>query len=104
MNNEKRKHPRYPLDVKVNSIQYGFATSKDLSEGGICLIAEEPFEVGSMISLSFFLPDDGGEIAAICRVMWNRKVSEHFYENGVRFWDIEDAEMEKLNSFFDSQP
>ena len=99
MNAEKRTFPRIPLDVKINSDKYGFATTKDISEGGICLIADQLFEKGAMMRLNFLLPDGGSEIVALGKVRWSRKASEHLYENGVSFWHIEDEDRKKLNSF-----
>ena len=92
MNTEKRRLPRLPLDVEVNYLGKAFAHSKDISEGGLCLISEEALKPGDFITLLFHLPPDGEKISAYGKVMWNKKVSENMFESGVNFWDIKDIE------------
>ena len=53
MAGDQRRAPRVPIDVRVNYDFDAIAHTKDISEGGICLITEHPLTEGKMISLVF---------------------------------------------------
>lgn len=95
--------PRLPLDVQVNCDGNKFVYSKNISESGIALISEEDFPVGKFIQMQFFLPEDGGQITAYGKVVRSAVASEHYFEIGVSFWDIEDSDRDTLKSFFTKQ-
>ena len=87
MASDGRKFPRISLDVLVNYETNAIAHTKDMSEGGVCLITDKKMTVGKMLSLGFYLPNNV-EIKAIGKVCWCRPASENLMESGVEFWDI----------------
>jgi hypothetical protein len=55
MHDSRRRHPRIDLSVVVNCDKTYTAQSKDISEGGMCLVADERMESGRMLDLRFYL-------------------------------------------------
>ena len=98
MSDNNRKLPRIPLDVRVNC-DYN-AHTRDISEGGVCLITDVQMEEKRIIQLAFILPEQSEEIQAFGKVMWSRKATENLFENGVSFWEIGDKDKVKINDFF----
>ena len=97
---EKRKAPRLPLDVEVNSTQNALARSKNISEGGLCLISENAMENGKIYNLLFHMPVSEEPVQALGKVVRVEKVSEHFYEYGITFWEIKETDREKIRAYF----
>jgi hypothetical protein len=101
MGTEKRTHPRLPIDVEVDLRGRALARSRNISREGICLISEDVQEVGKILNLSFFLPGVPAPVKAYAKVMWVKAVSEHYFEFGLKFWDIDPDEERLLNDYFD---
>lgn len=99
---DKRKFPRLPLEVQVNYKENGFANSKDISSGGICLITEEALEKGKIYKLSFTFPGESDRFDCLGKVMRSKQASEHLHEAGLSFWDIEKSLQKKIDSYFAS--
>jgi Tfp pilus assembly protein PilZ len=95
MPNDKRLSPRVTLDVQVNYASRAIAHAKDISQGGICLVTEEPLTKGKIFSLSFNLPGQDRSLNCFGKVMWSRPASSNLHENGISFWDI-DSKIQKL--------
>ena len=85
---DKRRSPRVPLDVHVNFAFDAIAHTKDISEGGVCIISESKLEVGKFLNLVFRLPDRDLDVQVIGKIMWSKQSSQSYFENGVQFWDI----------------
>jgi len=100
MDTEKRQLPRLPLDVEVNYSSRAIARSKDISEGGICLISEEELQTEDYLTLVFHIPPSDEKVEAYGKVMWSKKASEHLFESGINFWDIDETDLEKIRSYF----
>ena len=100
---DQRRAPRLPLDVRVNYSFDAIAHSKDISEGGICLITEEELAAGKMLNIQFILPENERKIQAIGKIMWCRKATEHYYESGIEFWDIADKDKEAIKRYLDGK-
>ena len=99
MAENQRRSPRVPIDVRVNYDFNAIAHSKDISDGGICLITEQPLAEGKMIALVFQLPGVAQPIESVGKVMWSRKATEHLHESGVSFWDIKEKEHFEIKRF-----
>ena len=95
--------PRIPLDVQVNCDGNKFLYSKNLSETGIALLSDIDFPLNKIIQMKFFLPGEGGEVSAFGKVVRTAEASEHFFEIGISFWDIEDDDRKILEDFFKKQ-
>ena len=103
MADKQKRSPRIPLDVKVNCDFDAIAHSKDISEGGICLITEQSLEEGKMLNLVFQLPDRTRPIESFGKVMWCKKAIEYLFENGVSFWDIKEKEHLEIKKYLENQ-
>lgn len=91
MSDNRRSSPRAPLDVTVNCGTQAIAHTKDISEGGLCLITSEPLDQGKMIHLAFGLPGQTGTVTAFAKVAWSRKASTQYYSAGLEFWQIDET-------------
>lgn len=109
---EKRKYPRLTLNVGVEyKILKGFefesttTQSKNISAGGICIIALDKFEVGSSLSLKFSLPELDKPINAAGRVVWIEEFSvgdvssSKAYDAGIEFIHIQEEDREKISQY-----
>lgn len=104
MSDERRIHPRLPLDVEVNFKDRGFARSKDISVGGICVICEDELALDTIINLAFTVPETGEKFHAFAKCQWQRPSEQgNFVEHGFEFWHIEDDAQEILENFLASQ-
>ena len=108
VNFEKRKHPRFSVDLPV---EYGRADVSDkqghatnASEGGLLLYLPEQIEIGKHLRLKVFFTM-GPELHAVetlVEVVW---VDIHLgqdwgdYRTGVRFAEISAEDMSKLKNF-----
>ncbi len=106
MKTKKRLFPR--IDVTITIKQVGNAVN--ISEGGTCILADNPLPIGSRIDLELLLSDSPGvegKSSDTARlegtVVW-LKYSELFnkYEIGVKFTDTHDGDKEKIKSFVES--
>lgn len=89
MQDNRRRHPRVDLDVQVNCDRHYSAQSKDVSEGGMCLVFEEEMETGRMLDLRFSLPGSSKQIHVFGKVQWSRGTDDGRFATGVSFWNIE---------------
>jgi c-di-GMP-binding flagellar brake protein YcgR len=111
VNFEKRKHPRFSVDLPVGYSQadlfgdQGHATNA--SEGGLLLYLPEQIGIGNHLRLKLFFTM-GSELNAIetlVEVVW---VDVHLgkdwgdHRTGVRFVEISAEDMDKLKSFLRS--
>lgn len=92
MSDNRRASPRVSLDVVVNCGQNAIAHSRDISEGGLCLIVEQPMESGKMLHLSLTLPGQSRRIDSFGKVAWSRKAMTQHHLVGVQFWEIKEAD------------
>jgi hypothetical protein len=97
---DQRKFPRKTLDVMVNYKKMHYARSKDISKGGICLIVDEQLESAGYLNLVFFLPNKE-EIKALGKIKWCKKISESYFECGVEFFQLNDLETKKIESYLE---
>ena len=111
VNFEKRKHPRFSVDLPVEysraDLPADHARAMNASEGGLLLYLPEQMEIGNPLRLKLFFTM-GSELNAIetlVEVVW---VDVHVgkdwgdYRTGVRFVEISTEEMDKLKSFLRS--
>lgn len=109
---EKRKFPRLPLNVgvkyeiskltvsKKKSIQ-----TKNISSGGICIVALEEIAEGTIIDFTFALPNDDKIINAKGKIVWIKEFSvgdennNKAYDLGVEFIQISKSDREKINQY-----
>ena len=111
VNFEKRKHPRFDVNLPIEYVRSDLVTSRgealNASEGGLLLYLPEKMEIGQHLSLKLFF-SSGSELKTIetlVKVVW---MDFHLGENrgdyraGVMFIDISPGDMEKLRNFLQS--
>ena len=111
VNFEKRKHPRFSVDLPVEYsradlfVEHAYAINA--SEGGLLLYLPDQMEIGNHLRLKLFFTM-GSELNAVetlVAVVW---VDLHpgkdwgDYRTGVRFVEISTGDMEKLMGFLRS--
>jgi len=89
---ENRKHKRIKvmLDVKIDQ-QDAFACIENVSIGGLCLLSEKKYAIDTILDLFFPLSQRTQSILfqksvkALCVVVWNKQISEHYHAHGMKF-------------------
>ncbi|HNX81890.1 MAG TPA: PilZ domain-containing protein [Candidatus Omnitrophota bacterium] len=107
---ERRKFPRLLHNVDVEytvlsdrqeSPSEGF--SRNVSEGGICILTLDKFDIGAHINIVFSLPDADAPIKTIGKVVWVEEFSvgdtssSKAYDAGIHFIDMSDADKERIH-------
>lgn len=110
-NFEKRKHPRFSLDLPVE--YWRLDTSKshpartgNVSEGGILLYLPEEVEIGEQLRLRLFIDSglDFMSIEGIVQVVWIdlHSAEEGEYRTGVKFVEISEQDFRNLQNCLNS--
>ncbi len=106
VNFEKRKHPRFNVDLPVEYrradlfVKQGDAANA--SEGGVLLYLPEQKEIGERLSLKLFFPSGSQLVSleALVEVVWRDLPLDNDlgdYRTGVRFVDISLEDLGKLD-------
>ena len=87
---ERRQFPRIEIETKISySVvipAYEYGTTKDISQGGVCLECKRKMAIGTILRLEFDLPGDPPEhIEALGRVMWQRTKADDVFATGIKF-------------------
>ncbi|MBP6920615.1 MAG: PilZ domain-containing protein [Candidatus Omnitrophica bacterium] len=87
---DNRQFPRVGVSTEVKYAVvipvYENGTSKDISQGGLCLETKKSLPQGSILRLEFDLPGDPPEhIQALGRVVWQRTGVEGTFSTGIKF-------------------
>lgn len=79
------------------------AKAKDISSGGICLVAREKINPGSFLMLEIRFPKSDKPVIAYGRVVWSGESSlglspaGHMrFDNGIEFTQISDSDRERI--------
>ncbi len=111
VNFEKRKHPRFSVDLPVEysrtDLLADHGRAMNASEGGLLLYLPEQMEIGNHLKLKLFftIGSDLNAVETLVEVVW---VDVHLekdwgdYRTGVRFVEISTEGMGKLKSFLRS--
>ena len=84
---EKRRHPRYPVCISCEVTRGGetlYAETKNLSTGGAAILLSEEIGVGEVLTVSFFLTQDGIEDAnrppfeCAASIRWTKPEGDQF--------------------------
>jgi hypothetical protein len=70
--NDKRRNRRFDIDQKLwceGQELHGPATAKNMSRGGMAIIADENAEIGTRMKVSFVTPDEG-DVSVNMEVVW----------------------------------
>jgi len=107
---DRRKFVRLNAGVEINytvlgneSQQKEQTATKNISAGGICLIAYEQLRTGDVLSLSFSLSDSQPPVVINGKVVWTKsfKVAseKECYDVGVEFTDVGDADRKRIDKY-----
>ncbi len=107
---EKRRHPRFLLDLPLEYFPVDSSTTRtgragNASKGGLLVYLDEQPDLGQhlRVRLFFTLGKELVEISAFTEVVW---ISTYFgkegdYQCGLRFTEINPADLQKLENFLD---
>lgn len=109
---ERRRFIRLNVSVKVEyklletqPKEIHSSLTKDISGGGICLIADEELKSGTFLELKIYLPKESEPILALGRIAWSKsfiigdeKTGKRF-DVGIEFIKIEEVKREKINQY-----
>jgi uncharacterized protein (TIGR02266 family) len=101
---ERRKCPRYEVVLKARyETEEAFqdAVLSSLSEGGLYLAIETPFDVGHKFAIDIDLPQKEGWIKGMCEVVWVNQIEAENYPKGmgVRFVQMAPEYKEHLDEY-----
>ncbi|MDD5347480.1 MAG: PilZ domain-containing protein [Candidatus Omnitrophica bacterium] len=87
---DRRQFPRIDIATKISYAvvipAYEAGTTKDISQGGLCLECKRKLALGTILRIEFDLPGNPPEhIEALGRVMWQRARGEDVFATGVKF-------------------
>ena len=107
-----REHPRIEAVFRVEYTtidQLVVAYSSDLSKGGVFLCTQAFLPLNAVVRLMLQLPEGGGEIPVICRVVYVRDEPAALSTGkpagmGLEFLDIADDCRERIERFIAEQP
>lgn len=105
---QKRQHERYLVRVSCEltiSGQTLHAEMKNLSTGGAAIVFARPLTVGEVVTVSFFLTQDGIEDAdrapfeCAASIRWLKPAGDQRYEAGLQFLSPSKQQRELLSDF-----
>ncbi len=111
VNFEKRKHPRFSVDLPAEYSRVDFSAKQghvsNASEGGLLLYLPEKIEIGNYLKLKLFFSTGSqlNTIETLVEVVWtDLHLGEDSgdYRTGVRFFEISEEDMSKLRAFLKS--
>lgn len=91
---QKREHDRYPVSISCELIVSGqtfHAEMKNLSGGGAAIVFERSLTAGEVLTVSFFLTEDGIEdpelapFECAASIRWSKPVGARGFEAGLQF-------------------
>jgi c-di-GMP-binding flagellar brake protein YcgR len=108
-NANKRKFPRLSINVEVKyrilSTPSPIAPrtrTRNISEGGLCIMILEKVTIGTLLNLKIVLPDTDQPIIATGKVLWIDEFTIYsteaytFYECGVEYVNIVPQDQENI--------
>lgn len=107
---EKRRFPRLKTELLVRykileapKEEISDAKTKNISAGGICLVAREKINPGSILMLEIRFPKSDEAVVAYGRVIWSQdsalglSPAGHMrFDNGIEFEEITDSDRERI--------
>jgi c-di-GMP-binding flagellar brake protein YcgR len=103
-----RAHDRYPVRISCELTISGetlHAEMKNLSAGGAAIVFGRPLSAGEVVTVSFFLTQDGIEdpdrspFECAASIRWANPVGKRGYEAGLQFLSPSDQQRALLLDF-----
>jgi len=103
---EQRGSARVPIKLKVDCQCEGnflFENATNISEQGVFIETEKPFERGTMVELQFKIAEDDRKLEVLGEVVWLNPVRPVTEENhnpgmGIRFINLKEIDKEIILS------
>ena len=111
MDSERRQFPRFNLLVDVgvakrlDSQSEKLLLSKNISQGGVCVIAYEEYKIGDLVDVKINLPGISDAVKAIGKVVWIKEFSvgdgknSKRFDVGLEFIGVNDVVFEKISKY-----
>jgi hypothetical protein len=105
---QQRLHHRYPVRISCEltiSGQTLHAQTKNLSPGGAAIVFARPLTVGEVVTVSFFLTQDGIEdpdrspFECAASIRWTRPAGDRGHEAGLQFLSPSEQQRALLTDF-----
>ncbi len=104
---EKRRYQRFRCSLKMTftilssadstPFEYGVASSKDLSEAGVCIFTEHNVRIPILMQLNISLPVRPFHLLVLAKALrCNRNEETGLYEGGLKFVGILPPEFKRL--------
>lgn len=104
---KERSDPRVDTDIPVNVSFKGTKTqgaARNISRSGLMLETNEPFGVGSVITIDFVLPDSKDKVKTKAIIVRHAKIMSTGSDGfGIRFFEISEKQQMLVNSFIDAR-
>ena len=95
---EKRRVERVELRTDLSDSTEGVIEAKNVCEHGMCVITNEPYDVGKYFRRSFILPN-GSVINIFGKVVYCNTQKQHKYETGIQFISLRSTDREHLMQY-----
>ena len=101
---DRRSSPRLDVILKVRferKEDFQEALIHNISQMGVYLATDRPFDVGSQFLIEIDLPNDKGQIKGKCEVVWVNQVEAKDYPKGmgVQFIELGGSDRERLEEY-----
>lgn len=116
MGQERRRFPRIKVELLVrykvldNLEKQIQAQTKDISEGGVCLVTREQFKPGTVLALEIKFPYLTQVILVKGRVVWSAEsrlgpspAGHPRFDNGVEFDKVIELDREQITDYLKSE-
>jgi uncharacterized protein (TIGR02266 family) len=101
---EQRRSPRFDVVLKVRyetREDFQEALLHSLSQVGLYLATDAPFDVGYQFGIEIILPESRGTIEGKCRVVWVNQIEVKHYPKGmgVEFIEMDTESKSRLEEY-----
>lgn len=103
---ERRKGPRFDVVLQAHyetREDFQAALIHSISEVGVYLQTDAPFDVGYQFRLEIYLPEKGQRIKGKCEVVWINQIETKDYPKGmgVKFIELAQKDRRLLGNYID---
>lgn len=103
---ERRKSPRMDVILKVRYVSkqdFQEALIRSISEMGVFLTTNAPFDVGYQFLIEIHLPEKKGVVRGKCEVVWVNQIEVEHYPKGmgVKFLEVSASDRARLDEYLD---
>ena len=101
---DRRRSPRLDVVLKVRFDRredFQNALIHNISQTGVYLATDAPFDVGYQFAIEIDLPNDKGQIKGKCEVIWVNEIEAEDYPKGmgVQIVELEPKDRELLEEY-----